>query len=121
VRHGNTALNRLCAFGIRRGVVDKAAPHDDVGPFTLDGFPCPQDTLATEPAAFGDPLRALVVEVRDELNPHDSMISKGPLGDKIESLDCDPAASNPMVKPVEGVGPTRGEVELNANLTDTFV
>jgi hypothetical protein len=46
---------------IRRWVVDQAAPHDDVGLLILDRFPCPQDTLAAETAALGDPLRALVV------------------------------------------------------------
>jgi hypothetical protein len=31
------------------------------------------------------------------------------------------AASNPTIKPVERLGSTRGEVELNANLTSAFV
>ena len=65
---------------LRRWVVDEAAPHDDVGLLILDRFPCPKDTLAAETAALGDPLRALVVGMSDELNPHDSMVSKRPLG-----------------------------------------
>jgi hypothetical protein len=36
---------------------------------SLDRFPCPQDTLAAEAAALGDPLRALVVEMSDLTNP----------------------------------------------------
>ena len=67
---------RLSVTEIGRGVVDEPAPHDDVGPLILDGFPCPQNTLAAETAAFSDPLRAIVVEVSGELNPHDSMVSK---------------------------------------------
>ena len=88
---------RTEALGVtefRRWVVDKAAPHDDVGLFILDRFPCPQDTLAAETAALGVPLRALVVEMGDELNPHDSTVSKGPLCDETERLHGDTAASN---------------------------
>jgi hypothetical protein len=105
----------------RRWVVDEAAPHDDVGLLILDRFPCPQDTLAPETAALGDPLRALVVEMSDELNADGPMVSKGPLGDEIECLHRDTTASNPTIKPVERLGSTRGEVELNANLTSAFV
>jgi hypothetical protein len=107
----------LCVTEIRRWVVDEAAPHDDVGLLILDRFPCPQDTLATETAALGDPLRALVVEMSDELNPHDSIVSKGPLSDETERLHRDTTASNPTIKPVERLGSTRGEIELNTNLT----
>jgi hypothetical protein len=53
---------------IRRWVVDEAAPHHDVGLLILDRFPCPQDTLAIEPALLGDPLGAIVVEMCDELD-----------------------------------------------------
>ena len=66
-------------------------------------------------------LRALVVEMSDELNPHDSIVSKGPLSDEIERLHRDPTASNPTIKPVERLGSTRGEVELNTDLTSAFV
>lgn len=111
----------LCVTEIRRWVVDEAAPHDDVGLLILDRFPCPQDTLAAETAALGDPLRALVVEMSDELNPHDSMVSKGPLSDEAERLHRDTTASNPTIKPVERLGSTRGEIELNTNLTSAFV
>ena len=111
----------LCVTEIRRWVVDEAAPHDDVGLLVLDRFPCPQDTLAAETAALGDPLRALVVEMSDELNPHDSMVSKGPLSDETERLHRDTTASNPTIKPVERLGSTRGEVELNTDLTSAFV
>jgi hypothetical protein len=106
---------------VGRSVVDQAAPHDDVGLLILDWFPCPQDTLAAEPAALGDPLRALVVEMSDELNPHDSIVSKRPLGDEAERFHGDTTASDPTIKPVERLGSTRREVELNANLTNTFV
>ncbi len=102
-------------------VTDEAAPHDDVGLLILDTLPCPQDTLAVETAALGDPLRALVVEMSDELNPDDSIVSKGPLSNEIEHLYRDTTASNPTIKPVERLGSTRGEVELNANLTSAFV
>ena len=111
----------LCVTEIRRWVVDEAAPHDDVGLLILDRFPCPQDTLAAETAALGDPLRALVVEMSDELNPHDSIVSKGPLSDETERLHRDTTASNPTIKPVERLGSTRGEIELNTNLTSAFV
>ena len=111
----------LCVTELRRGVVDEAAPHHDVGLLVLDPFPCPQDTLAAETAALGDPLRALVVEMGDELNPHDSMVSKGPLGDEIERLPRDATASNPAIEPVERLGSTRGEIELHTNLTSAFV
>jgi hypothetical protein len=107
---------------IRRGVADEAAPHDDVGLLIFDRFPCSQDTLAAETAALGDPLRALVVEMSvTSLNPHDSIVSKGPLSDDTERLHRDTAASNLTIKPVERLGSTRGEVELNANLTSAFV
>jgi hypothetical protein len=106
---------------IRRGVVDETAPHDDVGLVILDRLPCPQDTFAAEAAALGDPLRALVVEMSDELNPHDSIVSKGPLSDEIERLDRDPTASNSTIKPVERLGSMRGDVELNADLTNAVV
>jgi len=56
-----------------------------------------------------------------ELNPHDSVVSKGPLGDEIERLHRDAPASNPPIKPVERLGSSRGEVELNANLTSARV
>ena len=112
---------RLSVTEIWRGVVDEPAPHDDVWPLILDGFPCPQDTLAAETAALGDPLRALVVEMSDELNPHDSVVSKGPLSDETERLHRDATTSNPTIKPVERPGSTGGEVELNANLTSAFV
>ena len=42
---------------IRSWIVDQAAPHDDVGLLTFDRLPCPQDTLAAEPATLGDPLQ----------------------------------------------------------------
>src|SRR5262245_44162176 len=74
----------LCVTEIRRRVLDEAAPHDDVRLLVLDRFPCPQDTFAAEAATLGDPLRARVVEMRDELNAHDSMVSKRPLGDEAE-------------------------------------
>ncbi len=107
---------------IRRWVVDEAAPHDDVGPLILDRLPCPQNTLAAETAAFGDPLRALVVEMSDELNPHDPIVSKGPLSNETEHLHRDTTASTPTIKPVERLGSTRlGEVELNTHLTSAFV
>jgi len=106
---------------IRRWIVDQAAPHDDIGLLTFDRFPCPQDSLAAETATLGDPLRTLVVETSDELNPDDSIVSKGPLSDEIERLQCDTSASNLTIKPVERLGPTRGEVELNANLAGAFV
>ena len=106
---------------IRRWVVDEAAPHDDVGLLILDRFPCPQDTLAAETAPLGDPLRALVVEMSDELNPHDSMVSKGPLSDETERLRRDTTATSTTIKPVERLGSTRGEVELHANLATAFV
>jgi len=111
----------LCVTEIRRWIVDEAAPHDDVGLLTFDRFPCPQDTLAAETATLGDPLRALVVEMSDELNPDDSIVSKRPLSDETEGLQCDTAASNLTIKPVERLGSTRGEVELNANLAGAFV
>jgi hypothetical protein len=106
---------------IRHRVVDEAAPHDDVGLLIFDRFPCPEDTLAAVTAALGDPLRALVVEMSDELNPHDSMISKGPISDETERLPRETAASNPTVKSVERVGSTPVDVELNTNLTSAFV
>jgi len=106
---------------IRRWIADQAAPHDDVGLLIFDRFPCPQDTLAAETATLGDPLRALVVEMSDELNPHDSMLSKGPLRDETERLHRDTAASNLTIKPVERLGSTRGEVELNADLAGALV
>ena len=110
----------LCVTEIRRRVVDEAAPHDDVGPLILDRLPCPQDTLAAETAALGDPLRALVVEMSGELNPHDSIVSKGPLSNETERLHRDTTASNPTIKPVERPGSACGEVELNTNLTSAF-
>jgi len=55
------------------------------------------------------------------LNPHDSIVSKGPLSDETERLHRDTTASNPTIKPVERLGSTRGEVELNASLTSAFV
>jgi hypothetical protein len=111
----------LYATEIRRWIVDQAAPHDDVGLLTFDRFPCPQDTLAAETATLGDPLRALVVETSNELNADDSIVSKGPLSDETERLQCDTSASNLTIKPVECLGSTRGEVELNANLAGAFV
>jgi hypothetical protein len=57
----------------------------------------------------------------DDLNPHDSKVSKGPLRDEAERLHRDTTASNPTIKPVERLGSTRGEVELNANLSSAFV
>jgi hypothetical protein len=57
----------------------------------------------------------------DELNSHDSIVPKGPLSDKAERLHRNTAASNATIKPVERFGSTRGEVELNANLTSAFV
>ena len=111
----------LCVTEIRRWVVDEAAPHDEVRLLVLDRFPRPQDTLAAETAALGDPLRALVVEMSDELNPHDSKVSKSPLSDETERLHRDTTASNATIKPVERLGSTVGEVELNTNLTSAFV
>jgi hypothetical protein len=55
------------------------------------------------------------------LNPHDSIVSKGPLSGETERLYRDTTASNPTIKPVERLGSTRGEVELNADLTNAFV
>ena len=72
-------------------------------------------------SARSDPLRALVVEMSDQLNPHDSVVSKGPLSDQIERLHRNTTASNPTIKPVERLGSTSGEIELNANLTSAFV
>ena len=111
----------LCVTEIRRWVVDEATPHDDVWLLVLDRFPCPQDTLAAETAALGDPLRALVVEMSDELNPQDSKVSKSPLSDETERLHRDTTASNATIKPVERLGSTVDEVELNTNLTSAFV
>ncbi len=111
----------LCVTEIRSWVVDEAAPHDDVRLLILDKLPCSQDTLPAETAALGDPLRALVVEMSDELQPHHSIVSKGPLSDEIERLHRDTTASNPTIKPVERLGSTGGEVELNADLTSAFV
>ena len=105
----------------RRWVVDEAAPHDDVGLLVLDRFPCPQDALAAETTALGDPLRALVVEMSDELNPHDSEVSKSPVSDESECLHRDTTASNASIKPVERLRSTAGDVELNTDLTDAFV
>ena len=84
-------------------------------------FPCFQDTLAAETAALGDPLRALVVEMSDDMNPHDSKVSKGPLSDETERRHRNTTASNTTIEPVERLGSTRGEVELNANLASAFV
>ncbi|MEZ5349596.1 MAG: hypothetical protein R2714_10360 [Microthrixaceae bacterium] len=53
----------------------------------------------------------------DDLSTHRSMVTKGPLSDEIEGLDCDATASNPTIKPIERLGPTSGEVELNPHLT----
>jgi hypothetical protein len=111
----------LCVAEIRRWVVDEAAPHDDVGLLVLDRYPCPQDTLAAETATLGNPLRALVVEMSDELYPHDSMVPKSPLSDEAERFHRDPTASNPTIKPVERLGSTRSKVELNTDLTRAFV
>ena len=38
------------------------------------------------------------------------MVTKGPLSDEIEGLDCDATASNPTIKPIERLGPTSGDV-----------
>ncbi len=111
----------LCVTEFRRWVVDESAPHHDVGLLILARFPCPQDTLAAETAALGDPLRALIAEMSDELNPHHSMVAKGPLSDETERLHRDTAAPDPTIKPVERLGPMCGEVELNANLASAFV
>ena len=92
----------LCVTEIRRWVVDEAAPHDDVGLLILDRFPCPQDALAAETTALGDPLRALVVQMSDELNPYHSVVAKGPLSDETERLHRETTASNPTIKPIEG-------------------
>ena len=80
----------LCVTEIRRWVADEAAPHDEVRLIVLDRFPCPQDTLAAETAALGDPLRALVVEMSDELNPHDSKVSKSPLVTRLSASTAIP-------------------------------
>ena len=74
-----------------------------------------------ETAALGDALRALVVEVGDDVNPHDSMVSKGPLSDETERLHRDATASNPTIKPVERLSSTRGEIELDTDLTSALV
>ena len=57
----------------------------------------------------------------DELNPHDSKVSKGPLSDETQRLHRDTTASNTTIKPVERLGSTRSEVKLNTNLTSAFV
>ena len=111
----------LCVIETRWCVGDEPAPHDDIGLLILDRFPCPQDTLATEPAALGDLLRSRIVEMSDDLNPHHSVLSEGLLGDEIERLHRDAAASNPTIKPVERLGSARGEVELNTHLPRAFV
>jgi hypothetical protein len=111
----------LWVTGFRRWVAGEPAPHHDVGLLVLDRFPCPQDTLAAETAALGDPLRALIAKMSDELNPHNSMVAKGPLRDETERLHRDTAAPDPAIKPVERLGPMGGEVELNANLASAFV
>ena len=66
----------------------------------------PSERLAAETAALGDPLRALVVEMSDQLNPHNSIVSKGPLSNETERLHGDTTASNPTIKPVERLGPS---------------
>ena len=111
----------LCVTEVWRRVVGEAAPHDDVGLLLLDRFPCPQDTLAPEAAALGDPLRALVVEMRDELNPRHPMVPKRPRSDEIERLHRDATASNPTIEPVERLGSPRREVEVHTDLTNAFV
>jgi hypothetical protein len=57
----------------------------------------------------------------DELNSHDVMISKGPLGHEIERFPGKSTTADPTIKPVERFGPTRREVELNAHLTSAYV
>ena len=107
--------------GIRRWVVDEAAPHDDVWLLILDRFPRSQDTLASKTAPLSDPLRTFVVEVGDELNPNDPEVPKGPLSDEPERLHGQPTASNSTIKPVERLGSTRSEVELHTDLTSALV
>ena len=110
-----------CMTEIRRRIRSKSAPHDNVGLVVLDRLPCPQHTFACEAAASCDSLRGFVLEVGDELNPHNGMISKGPLGHEIERLARDAPTSGSAIQPVEGLGTTGGKVELNPYLTDAFV
>jgi hypothetical protein len=57
----------------------------------------------------------------DELNPHHSMVAKGPLRDETERLHRETTAPDPAIKPVERLGTMGGEVALNANLASAFV
>jgi predicted O-methyltransferase YrrM len=106
---------------IRSRIGGQSTPHDEVRLLGLDRLPCPQHTLAAESAALGDPLRRVIVEVGEEMNSHDAVVSKRPPRHQIERLPCDPTATNATVEPVERFSPTRTEVELNADLTDAFV
>lgn len=57
----------------------------------------------------------------DELNPHDLVLSKRPLGDELERLGCDATTSHPTIEPIERPRSTGGELELNPYLTSAFI
>jgi len=109
-----------CLTEFRRRIGSKSAPHDNVGLVVLDRLPCPQHTFASEAAASCDSLRGFVLEVGDELNPHNVMISKGPLGHEIKRLARDAPTSGSAVEPVKGLGTTGRKVVLNPYLTGAF-
>lgn len=110
----------LCVSEVRRRIGSKSAPHDNVGLVVLDRLPCPQHTFASEAAASCDSLRRLVLEVGDELNPDNVMISKGPLGHEVQRLARDAPTPGSAVEPVEGLGTTGDKVVLNPYLTGAF-
>ena len=117
----SAALVPLCVPEVWGGVGGQTTPHHDVGLLGLDRFPRPQHTLTPEPTAHRDPLRGFVVEVGDELNSYDVVVSEGPLGDEIECLCGQATASDLAIEPVERLGSTCWEFELDADLADTVV
>jgi hypothetical protein len=110
----------LCVTEVRRRIGSKSAPHDNVGLVVLDRLPRPQHTFASEAAASCDSLRGFVLEVGDELNPHNVMISKGPFGHEIQRLARDAPTSGSAVEPVKCLRTTGGKVVLNPYLTGAF-
>lgn len=79
----------------------------------FDEFPGAQYAFSYEPAALGDPLRGVVVEMGDEQHAHDIEVSECPVGDGVQGLGRIPLAASGRTQPVKRFGPASGTIDMD--------
>ncbi len=72
-------------------------------------------------ASFGDPLRCVIVEMGDEVGPHNVVLYERPPRGHVKGLNSEPTPPKSTIKPVERLSSAMTALDVDAHLVDASV